>query len=227
MASFVRQLYMEREEVPPTGARARPPDGPEVLQAWLSARRGTRVTIAVPERGAKRKLMEVVTQNAAEAFHRHKLQARERLRRALAGARRARRAPRAWSRRRCASSATTSPTSAPRTRSDRWWCSRTACPKRADYRRFQIKGVAGQDDFASMEEMLRRRFTRLLKEQEEGPAPGAPLLLSAGAGRGGRRPRVSWGWPRRSSRELDLQIPHVGLAKRLEEVYFPDHPEPL
>ena len=40
-------------------------------------------------------------------------------------------------------------------------------PKRSDYRKFEIKGVPGQDDFASMEEMLRRRFNRLIRERDE------------------------------------------------------------
>ena len=99
-------------------------------------------------------------------------------------------------------------------------------PKRSDYRRFQIKGVAGQDDFASMEEMLRRRFTRLLKEQEEGPSPGRrfsypPALVVVDGGRG------QLSMASKVLADLGLQIPHIGLAKRLEEVYFPDTPEPL
>src|SRR5439155_6451677 len=74
VASFVRQLYMEREEVPPRVLVPSLPDDRDVLEAWLVVRRGgSNVAIAIPERGAKRKLMEVVNQNAAEAFHRHKL----------------------------------------------------------------------------------------------------------------------------------------------------------
>ena len=100
-------------------------------------------------------------------------------------------------------------------------------PKRSDYRRFRIKGVAGQDDFASMEEMLRRRFSRLIEERcrvARPPAAASPT-----------RRRSSWStvaggssaWPRRCWASSGCSIPHIGLAKRLEEVYFPDHPEPL
>jgi excinuclease ABC subunit C len=100
-------------------------------------------------------------------------------------------------------------------------------PKRADYRRFEIKGVAGQDDFSSMEEMLRRRFTRLLQERDQEPGerrrrfsyPPALVVIDGGRGQLGRCTQVL--------AELGLSIPHVGLAKKLEEVYFPDHPEPL
>ena len=101
-------------------------------------------------------------------------------------------------------------------------------PKRSDYRKFAIKGVRGQDDFASMDEMLRRRFTRLLEERSR--PPGEPRRVGSRTRRrlvvvdGGR------GQLAQASAvlaELGLSIPHIGLAKRLEEVYFPDRPDPL
>src|SRR3990170_1331082 len=99
-------------------------------------------------------------------------------------------------------------------------------PKRSDYRRFEIKGVPGQDDLASMEEMLRRRLARLLKERGSGPTsprrfsyPPALVVVDGGRGQLGVASTVLI--------DLGLQIPHVGLAKRLEEVYFPDRPDPL
>src|SRR4029434_10575949 len=60
-------------------------------------------------------------------------------------------------------------------------------PKRSDYRRFEIKGVPGQDDFASMEEMLRRRLARLAKDREPGERPrfaSPPALIVVDGGRG-------------------------------------------
>ncbi|TMK59945.1 MAG: excinuclease ABC subunit C, partial [Actinobacteria bacterium] len=100
-------------------------------------------------------------------------------------------------------------------------------PKRQDYRKFTIKGVVGQDDFASMDEMLRRRFTRLLDEQQrpkDGRArrfsyPPALVVVDGGRGQLAQATRVLG--------ELGLSIPHIGLAKRLEEIYFPDRPDPL
>jgi excinuclease ABC subunit C len=98
-------------------------------------------------------------------------------------------------------------------------------PKRSDYRRFEIRGVPGQDDFASMEEMLRRRFARLIKEREEPTRrrrfsyPPALVVVDGGRGQLGVASKVLAGF--------GLSIPHVGLAKRLEEVYFPDRPDPL
>jgi excinuclease ABC subunit C len=100
-------------------------------------------------------------------------------------------------------------------------------PKRQDYRKFKIAGVEGQDDFASMHEMLRRRFTRLLEEQSLPPDqrrrrfsyPPALVVVDGGRGQLTQASDVL--------AELGLSIPHIGLAKRLEEVYFPDRPDPL
>jgi excinuclease ABC subunit C len=98
-------------------------------------------------------------------------------------------------------------------------------PKRSDYRRFEIKGVPGQDDFASMEEMLRRRFARLRAEQEEERTPRRfaypPALVVVDGGRGQLSVATT------VLADTGLRIPAIGLAKRLEEVYVPDRPDPL
>ena len=225
IASFVRQLYMERQEVPPRVLVPDMPDGADVLEAWLTARRGTNVHIAVPERGAKRKLMDFVTRNAGESFHRHKLRrasdfgARSRALAELAEHLGLEQAP---LRIECYDISNLGPTD----KVGSMVVFEDGLPKRSDYRRFQIKGVAGQDDFASMEEMLRRRFTRLLHEQQEGPHEGRrfsypPSLVVIDGGKG------QLGMATKLLEDLGLHIPHVGLAKRLEEVYFPDRPDPL
>jgi excinuclease ABC subunit C len=225
VASFVRQLYMEREEVPPRVLVSTEPADREVLEAWLTERRGTRVVIRVPERGAKRRLHGVVTSNADEAFHRHKLRrasdfgARSRALTELADRLGLDQAP---LRIECYDISNLGPTDTVGS----MVVFEDGLPKRSDYRRFRIKGVAGQDDFASMEEMLRRRFVRLIEERSESPAAGRrfsypPALVVVDGGRG------QLGVASKVLGELGLSIPHVGLAKRLEEVYFPDHPQPL
>ena len=225
VASFVRQLYMEREEVPPRVLVPTEPADREVLEAWLGERRGTKVTIGVAERGAKRRLHDVVMRNAEESFHRHKLRrasdfgARSRALTELADRLGLEQAP---LRIECYDISNLGPTDTVGS----MVVFEDGLPKRSDYRRFRIKGVAGQDDFASMEEMLRRRFTRLLEERAESPAPGRrfsypPALVVVDGGRG------QLSMASKVLGELGLQIPHIGLAKRLEEVYFPDHPDPL
>jgi excinuclease ABC subunit C len=226
VASFLEQLYMERPEPPATVLVPVAPADAGVLTAWLEGLRGGRVRLAVPERGAKRKLQEVVTSNAAEAFHRHKLRrasdfgARSRALTQLADELGLDQAP---LRIECYDISNLGPTD----KVASMVVFEDGLPKRQDYRRFQIKGVAGQDDFASMEETLRRRFTRLLQERDAPPDerrkrfayPPALVVVDGGRGQLAQASKVL--------AELGLSIPHVGLAKKLEEVYVPDSPEPL
>jgi excinuclease ABC subunit C len=99
-------------------------------------------------------------------------------------------------------------------------------PKRSDYRRFKIRSIQGQDDFAAMEETVRRRFQAYLAEKRRSAAelgkfsyPPSLVLIDGGAGQLGRAVKVL--------DELDLDIPVIGLAKRMEEVYLPGRPEPI
>jgi excinuclease ABC subunit C len=225
LASFLRELYMEREDVPPRVLVPERPEGAEVLEAWLAERRGARVRIAVPERGAKRKLLETVTENAREHFQRHKLKrasdfgARSRALAELGAVLGLAQAP---LRIECYDISNLGPSD----KVGSMVVFEDGLPKRSDYRRFEIKGVPGQDDFASMEEVLRRRFARLRTERE-GPAdrprrfayPPALVVVDGGRGQLSVATRVL--------AEAGLEIPAVGLAKRLEEVYLPDRPEPL
>jgi excinuclease ABC subunit C len=225
IASFVRQLYMERPEVPPRVLVPELPEDADVLAAWLSERRGGRVSIAVPERGAKRKLMETVAQNARDHFLRHKLKrasdfgARSRALADLGAILGLEQAP---LRIECYDISNLGPTDIVGS----MVVFEDGLPKRSDYRRFQIRGVPGQDDFASMEEMLRRRFARLRAESDpDHPRPKRfaypPSLLVVDGGRGQLSVATN------VLADAGLHIPAVGLAKRLEEVYVPDRPDPL
>jgi excinuclease ABC subunit C len=211
--------------VPPTVlVPAWPVDRP-LLEEWLSARRGGRVRINVPARGDKRRLLQVVTTNAKEAFTRHKLK------RATDFAARSRA---------LAELGEALGLGDPPLRIEAYDVSNLGpesvvgsmvvfedgLPKRSDYRRFEIKGVPGQDDFASMEEMLRRRFARFLREKDEPVSKHRrfaypPSLVVVDGGRGQLNVAL------RVLDDLGLDIPSVGLAKRLEDVYLPGQPEPL
>jgi excinuclease ABC subunit C len=255
LASFVRELYMERDEVPPRVLVPQQPADREVMEAWLAERRGGPARFAVPERGAKRRLLELVTRNAGETFQRHKLKrssdfgARSR---ALSQLAEELGLPQAPLRIECYDISNLGPTD----KVGSMVVFEDGLPKRSDYRRFQIKGVPGQDDFASMEEMLRRRLSRLMEESNEEsarsvvPAASASATSGAGqrssgadAGQGARRRPHRFSYPpalivvdggrgqlgvaTKVVADLDLEIPVVGLAKRLEEVYLPGEPEPL
>ena len=91
-------------------------------------------------------------------------------------------------------------------------------PSKKDYRHFNIKTVVGSDDFASMEEVVHRRYKRLLDEDQD-----LPQLIVIDGGKG----QLS-----SSLKSLDLlglrgKIAIIGIAKRLEEIYYPDDPIPL
>ena len=91
-------------------------------------------------------------------------------------------------------------------------------PAKKDYRHFNIKTVVGPDDFASMKEVLTRRYTRLMEEGQ-----GLPQLIVVDGGKGQLSSAVE------ALDELGLRgtIAVVGIAKRLEEIYFPGDSVPL
>jgi excinuclease ABC subunit C len=226
VGSFLEQLYMERPEIPPRVLVPAMPDDVSVLETWLATRRGGPVHVGVPARGAKRRLLEVVERNAKDAFQRHKLRrasdfgARSRALAELADQLGLDQAP---LRIECYDISNLGPTD----KVGSMVVFEDGLPKRSDYRKFKIAGVAGQDDFASMREMLQRRFTRLLEERSR-PVDGRsrrfsypPALIVVDGGRGQLSQATD------VLAELGLSIPHIGLAKRLEEVYFPDRPDPL
>ncbi|MCL4112983.1 UNVERIFIED_CONTAM: hypothetical protein GTU68_043905 [Idotea baltica] len=95
---------------------------------------------------------------------------------------------------------------------------KNAKPAKRDYRHYNIKTVVGPDDFASMEEVVFRRYRRMLEEDER-----LPQLIIIDGGKGQLSSAV------KSLRELgiDEKITIVGIAKRLEEIFFPNDPIPL
>ena len=90
-------------------------------------------------------------------------------------------------------------------------------PSRKEYRHFNIKTVVGADDFASMREIVFRRYTRLMAEEQE-----LPDLVIVDGGKG----QLSNAYAVLRELGLEKQIPIVGQAKRLEEIYYPGDPMP-
>jgi len=95
---------------------------------------------------------------------------------------------------------------------------KNAKPSKKDYRHFNIKTVIGPDDFASMEEVVYRRYNRILKEKKT-----LPNLIIIDGGKGQLSAAV------KSLEKLKLRgrVPVIGIAKRLEEIYFPNDSVPL
>lgn len=221
---MIGQLY--GADTPPTEVLVPElPDDAPVWEEWLAYRRGSAVSLRVPQRGAKRRIMETAKLNAAEEFQRHRLKrhsdhnARARALRSL----------------QVELSLPTSPlriecydisTIQGKHTVGSMVVFEDGLPKKSQYRRFKIKTVDGQDDFASMEEMLRRRFTAYLAESklpvpERGrfAYPPSLIVIDGGKGQLGRAVKVL--------DDYDLDIPVVGLAKKLEEVFVPGNSDPI
>lgn len=225
VSSFLRELYMEREEIPPSILVPAVPEDRGVLETWLTSKRGSGAKLTAPSRGSKRKLVELATHNAKETFQRHKLRrasdfgARSR---ALAELGDALGLPEAPLRIEAYDISNLGPTD----KVGSMVVFEDGLPKRSGYRRFEIKGVAGQDDFASMEEMLRRRFARLAEPSSEEGTRGArfaypPALIVVDGGKGQLSAVAG------VMAEMAVDVPVIGLAKRLEQVFLPGVPEPL
>jgi excinuclease ABC subunit C len=218
------RLYGTERPPPAVLVQELPEDG-GLWQAWLADRRGSAVSLRVPQRGAKRRILQTAIDNAEEEFRRHRLRrhadhnARAR---ALNDLQEVLELDEPPLRIECYDVSTIQG----RDTVASMVVFEDGLPRKTDYRRFKIRDVAGQDDFAAMEEVLRRRFTAYLIERELPPEergkfayPPSLVVVDGGAGQLGRAVAVL--------AELGLDIPAVGLAKRLEEVYVPGSGEPI
>jgi excinuclease ABC subunit C len=216
------------------------PELPEDAQAWqqlLGARRRGPVELRVPRRGGKRALMETVTRNAAEELARHRLRrasdhaSRTRALEALQSALGLAQAP---LRIECYDMSHLQGTDYVGS----MVVLEDALPRTSEYRRFRIRQVRGNDDYAAMEEVLTRRLTALvtaraqrgleaeLDEAERGRLrrfsyPPQLILLDGGKGQLAVGVRVL------ERLGLDAEIPVAALAKTFEEVFVPGRSEPL
>ena len=221
---LLEQLY--GSEPPPSEVLVHElPENADLWTAWLGDRRGSRVSLRVPQRGAKRRVLATAITNAGEDFNRHRLRrhadhnARAR---ALNNLQEALDLPEPPLRIECYDISTIQG----RDTVGSMVVFEDGLPKKSDYRRFKVRSIQGQDDFAAMEEVLRRRFMAYQAERDLAPEdrgrfayPPSLVVVDGGAGQLGRAVLVL--------DELDLDIPVVGLAKRLEEVYVPGNADPI
>jgi excinuclease ABC subunit C len=204
------------------------PEGGALLAEWLAAERGGPVTIRVPKRGDKRSLLETVTRNAEEEFVRHRLKraADHNTRaRALSELQEALGLPEAPLRIECYDMSHLQGTDYVGS----MVVMEDGLPRTSEYRRFRIRQVDGNDDYAAMAEVLTRRLTAFLEEQAlpVGDRPGRfsypPQLLLVDGGKG------QLGVAERVVADLGLadRIPVASLAKQFEEVFRPGSPDPV
>jgi excinuclease ABC subunit C len=240
---FLLQLYggADGDEIPREILVPQLPPEPETMEALLSDLRGSRVKVRVPQRGDKKSLQETVGRNAGQALVMHKTkrasdltarnQALEEIQVGLG-------LDDVPLRIECFDISNLQGTEVVAS----MVVFEDGLARKSEYRRFVIKGVDGQNDVASMHEVITRRFRRLLDEQArstEVATENGPMLVDPETG----RPRkfayapglvvVDGGPPQvaaaqRALDELGIDdIPVCGLAKRLEEVWLPEREDPV
>lgn len=207
------------------------PDDASTYAEWLRHMKGSIVQIKVPQRGDKRGLHETVTVNAKEEFVRHRLRRasdHNTRSRALSELQDALDLPEAPLRIECYDMAHLQGTDYVGS----MVVLEDGLPNKREYRRFKVKDVPGNDDYAAMREVLTRRLSAYVAERdkpitERGERPGKfaypPQLLLVDGGKG------QLGVAIEVVNELGLadEIPVASLAKRFEEVYVPGRSEPI
>ena len=213
---FLKLYYNRADFIPPEILVHEPPDDRPGIEGWLAGMAGHKVRLHAPQRGEKLRLVALARQNATLMLNEIKLK-KTRRRELL-------------------------PSSVERLQEDlglevpprriegfdnsniqgahpvsSMVCFLDGRPRKSDYRKYHIKTVSGADDFASMYEVVTRRYRRVLDE-------GTPLpdLVLVDGGKG------QLSMAKAALNDLGLSyVPVIGLAKRLEEVYRPGHAEPF
>lgn len=232
LTEVIKQFYDQAPVVPPEILLPREIEEARIIQQWLKSQRGgKKVQLVVPRRGEKKKLVAMAAENAASMLTALKTQEESEQDRAEGA---------------LTDLQAKLNLSAPPMRIECYDISNTQAtalvgsmvvflegrPAKGHYRQFNIRSVQGPDDYASMDEVLRRRFQRLALSREEKSKPGGKpdpsfsalpdlVLIDGGKGQLNRAAQVL--------DEFDLldTVPVAGLAKQYEEVFLPGDPQPV
>jgi excinuclease ABC subunit C len=229
MSEFIKQFYDQSPSVPPQLLLPEEVEEANIIKQWLSTRRGgEKVEIKVPHQGQQAELIQMAAENASETLAALKAQwqsDKHKQTQALAELQAALDLPSVPNRIECYDISNTQGTAAVGS----MVVFELGVPKKAYYRHFNIRTVSGPDDFASMEEVLTRRFNRWKLTQEAAETPGKKpdpsfsllpdlLLIDGGKGQLGRAVTVLERF------ELQGKVPVASLAKQQEELFVPDRP---
>ena len=236
IAEFIKQFYDQTPTVPSQVLLPHEVEEAQIIQQWLKARRGgKKVQIAIPKRGQRRELVKMAAENAAEtlkALHTQWKSDRHRQTQALAELHERLTLPQAPRRIECYDISNLQGTAMVGS----MVVFEQGVPAKKLYRRFNIRNVTGPDDFASMEEVLRRRFRRWQAAREteaagaqKGRKPPDPsfatlpdlIIIDGGKGQLSRAINVLEAYG------LAEVIPVIGLAKREEEIFLPGRSAPI
>ncbi|HXK32584.1 MAG TPA: excinuclease ABC subunit UvrC [Dehalococcoidia bacterium] len=254
MASFIKQFYESATYVPKVVIVPVRLAEQELIESWLAERRGSRVEVHLPQRGERRRLVEMAQKNAAEALEMARvkwLADKGKTNAALSELEQALDLPGPPRRIECYDISNIQGTSSVGS----MVVFVDGHPRPQEYRRFRIRTVEGANDFASMAEVLRRRFRRARERVLAETGAEAPEFEAEGASENGRRGRdgraardrrtdesfaalpdlviIDGGKGQLAAvvdvmREMGVKdIPAVGLAKQHEEIYVQDVSEPV
>ncbi|MGB2953187.1 MAG: excinuclease ABC subunit UvrC [Gaiellaceae bacterium] len=224
LEAFCLEYYGSAPSVPPQLVVPREAGDLSALAEFLSARRGARVEVRAAERGEKRRLQVLATQNAGLALESDALaQERRRLRRveALEELREALNLESLPIRIECFDVSNIGEEAVVGS----MVVFQDAVPKKAHYRKFGVRGLDGQDDFAAMAELVSRRFARLrdaTSDEYDESFAAVPNLVVIDGGKGQLSAALA------AMKAYDLpRVAVIALAKRIEEVFVPDRSEPI
>jgi len=230
VSAFLQQFHTNAAMVPPEILLPAQIAEAAVLEQWLRTKRGDVVYLNVPREGPDRDLLNLASENAVETLRLLKAQwamDKHRSETALTDLQEGLTLPRTPVRMECYDISTTQGVEVVGS----MVVFEHGVAKRSDYRRFKIRTVVGQDDFASMREVLMRRFERW-RRITEGELKGTRgsqawaklpdlLIVDGGKGQLGTAVEVLERF------ELQDKVPVVGLAKRHEEIFKPDRRVPV
>ena len=237
MGQFVRQFYQTALVIPPVVYVQHPLEDQELIRDWLRERRGGAVRLNCPKRGQQKKLMDVVGENAVQGLAQHRikwLNNSDVLQQAMSELEEELSLPALPLRMECYDISHVQGSNLVGS----MVVFQDGRPKTSHYRRFQIKTVAGVDDYASMQEMLRRRFKRLADARAE--REGASATAEPGQGKDisawdmepdlviidGGKGHLSAALEVLLELGLD-DIPLAALAKENEWLFVPHTSEPI
>tara|TARA_B100000029_G_C17592690_1_gene963081 strand:- start:1247 stop:3076 length:1830 start_codon:yes stop_codon:yes gene_type:complete len=225
LARFIEQFYASSSYVPRKILVPEPTGRKQALITWLETMRNGPVDITIPKRGAKRRLIEMISENAEQGLEQLKLKwisDSTRMETAMSELQEELNLPELPRRIECYDISHIQGTNTVASMS----VFNNGQPFSSDYRRFKIKTHDGNDDFASMREVLSRRFKRLKNAREGGSENASfastPNLVLIDGGKGQLSSAVE------AMLHLGLQdIQIASIAKREEEIFLPDSAEPV
>ena len=216
LTAFVEQYYQDASFVPGVVILQNDLEMPEAIKAWLETKRGASVNFHVPQRGKKLNMVQMAARNAKDILEREKDQTVFKMddNPSLIGLRDLLSLPRQPHRIDAFDISNLGGSMAVGS----MVVFQDGKPEKSEYRRYRIRTVEGQDDFAMMREVITRRFRRALEEQT--PLPDL-VLVDGGKG------QLNAALAALEDLGLEDKQPIIGLAKKFEHIFLPGESDPI